>query len=97
METGLRIPIDRGRELTIYVDGQPVRAYAGETIATVLMANGQRTFRHTTPGHSPRGLFCGMGVCFDCLVTVDTVPNIRACVTQVQDGMRIATQEVAHA
>jgi len=76
--------------LAITVDGQPVQAFAGETVATVLLALGQRTFRHTGKG-SPRGLFCGMGVCFDCLVTVDGVENVRACMTPVAEGMVIAT------
>ncbi len=46
----------------------------------------------TTAGGEPRGVFCGMGVCFDCLVVVDGVPSTRACVTWVRDGMAVATQ-----
>jgi predicted molibdopterin-dependent oxidoreductase YjgC len=76
--------------LTIQVDGEPVQAYAGESVATVLLALGRRTFRHTEQG-APRGLYCGMGVCFDCLVTVDGVENVRACMTPVAEGMVIAT------
>jgi aerobic-type carbon monoxide dehydrogenase small subunit (CoxS/CutS family) len=60
-------------------------------VATVLLALGRRTFRHTGHG-APRGLFCGMGVCFDCLVTVDGVENVRACLTPVTEGMVIATE-----
>jgi aerobic-type carbon monoxide dehydrogenase small subunit (CoxS/CutS family) len=76
--------------LTILVDGEPVQAFAGESVATVLLAQGRRTFRHTEHG-APRGLFCGMGICFDCLVTVDGVENVRACMTPVAEGMVIAT------
>jgi predicted molibdopterin-dependent oxidoreductase YjgC len=83
--------VQRGETLTIEVDGRPVEAFAGETVAVVLLAMGRRSFRHTDKGHAPRGLFCGMGVCFDCLVTVDGVPNVRACMTPVRAGMVVAT------
>jgi aerobic-type carbon monoxide dehydrogenase small subunit (CoxS/CutS family) len=76
--------------LTVEVDGEPVPAFAGESVATVLLALGRRTFRHNEHG-APRGLYCGMGVCFDCLVTVDGVENVRACMTPVVEGMVIAT------
>jgi predicted molibdopterin-dependent oxidoreductase YjgC len=72
----------------IEVDGQPVLAHPGQTIAAALMASGRRTFRHT-PGGAPRGLFCGMGVCFECLVTVDGLAGRRACMTPVRPGMQI--------
>jgi len=77
--------------LTVEVDGQPVQAFAGESVAAVLLALGRRTFRHTEKTGAPRGLFCGMGVCFDCLVTVDGQANVRACVTPVRPGMAIET------
>jgi aerobic-type carbon monoxide dehydrogenase small subunit (CoxS/CutS family) len=83
------------RPLTITVDGQPVRAFAGESVASALLALGRRTFRHTGHG-APRGLFCGMGVCFDCLVTVDGVENVRACLTPVAEGMEIDTEGRGH-
>ena len=81
----------RGQAVTITVDGVPIQAYLGETIAGALLANGQRAWRRTENG-KPRGLFCGMGICFDCLVTVDGVSNVRACVTPVSDGMVIETE-----
>ena len=64
---------------------------AGETVAAVLLAAGYRKFRNSDKEGAHRGIFCGMGVCYDCLVTVDGVPNVRACVTQVRNGMRIET------
>jgi predicted molibdopterin-dependent oxidoreductase YjgC len=75
----------------VTVDGDPVQACPGETVATVLLAEGRQTFRHTDHLHAPRGLFCGMGVCFDCLVTVDGQANVRACMTSVRAGMIIQT------
>ena len=82
----------RGPRLTLTLDGNPVTAYDGETVATVLLAEGHIATR-TTPGGEPRGVFCGMGVCFDCLVIVDGVPNTRACMTQVRDGMDVRRQD----
>jgi len=82
----------RGPEVTISLDGRPVVAYAGETVATVLIAEGHRATR-TTVGGEPRGVFCGMGVCFDCLVVVDGAPNTRACMTFVAEGMDVRRQE----
>jgi len=82
----------RGPQVTISLDGRPVVAYAGETVATVLIAEGHRATR-TTVGGEPRGVFCGMGVCFDCLVVVDGAPNTRACMTFVAEGMDVRRQE----
>ncbi len=86
-----------GKAVAVVVDGQAVEAYPGETVATVLLALGRQTFRHTDRLHSPRGLFCGMGVCFDCLVTIDGQPNVRACMTPVQAGMVVETGGASHA
>ena len=81
----------RGQAVTIIVDGVPVQAYLGETVAGVLLAQGRRAWRRTAKTGQPRGLFCGMGVCFDCLVTVDGHPGVRACITPVADGMVVQT------
>ncbi|MDL1895854.1 (2Fe-2S)-binding protein [Anaerolineae bacterium CFX7] len=77
---------ERGESFSITVNGQPVAAYPGESIATVLAAAGFRAFRQTDANNSPRGIFCGMGICFDCLVTVDGLPNQRACMTEARAG-----------
>jgi D-hydroxyproline dehydrogenase subunit gamma len=77
--------------VAVIVDGETEVAYPGETVATVLLAMGRQTFRHTDQLHAPRGLFCGMGVCFDCLVTIDGQANVRACMTPVRAGMTIET------
>jgi predicted molibdopterin-dependent oxidoreductase YjgC len=92
----LRLPLgpelERGPALTVVVEGRPVTAYLGETVATVLLAEGHLAMRTTVDG-SPRGVFCGMGVCFDCLVVVDDQPNTRACMTFVAEGMRVSRQD----
>jgi predicted molibdopterin-dependent oxidoreductase YjgC len=72
----------------IDVNGQSIPARHGQTIAAVLLAAGQRAFRRTERGEL-RGLFCGMGVCFDCLVTVNGLAEQRACMTPVEPDMQI--------
>ena len=94
MESGdLRMAgVERGRALDFLMDGAEVRAYEGESIAAALFASGHRFTRWTARTGEPRGYFCGMGVCQDCLVSVDGLPNVRACVTPARDGMRVETQ-----
>ena len=94
MSKNLRIQqgVDRGQPFEIHVNGQTVTAYPGETIATVLLAEGWQMFRHTALSGEPRGPFCGMGLCYDCLVTVNGHPNVRACVTHVQPGDKVERQ-----
>lgn len=74
-------------------DGRAVRFEPGQTVGAALMAAGVRSWRTTRVHGRPRGLFCGIGICFDCLVDVDDAPNQRACVTPAEDGMRVRTQE----
>lgn len=80
--------LERGPAVTITVDGLAVTAYAGETVAAALLAEGVAATRRT-PGGAPRGVFCGMGVCFDCLAVVDGLPNTRTCMTWARDGMDV--------
>jgi aerobic-type carbon monoxide dehydrogenase small subunit (CoxS/CutS family) len=84
--------VTRSPAFQIQVDGQPVAAYPGETLATVLIAAGLRPFRRTLLLGQLRALYCGMGLCFDCLVTVNGRPNIRACLTRAQPGDRVQRQ-----
>jgi predicted molibdopterin-dependent oxidoreductase YjgC len=81
-----------GRRLLLTIDGRPLPAREGQTVAAALLAAGRRTLRHTARRGEPRGLFCGMGVCFDCLVQIDGRPNVRACQAIVAEGMRVETQ-----
>jgi len=83
--------VHRGREISILLDGEKIKAFEGESVAAVMMVNGNVAMRTTTEGQ-PRGVFCGMGVCFDCLVVVDDVPNTRACMIWVKEGMKVTTQ-----
>lgn len=81
----------RGRPLDVTLDGDAIEAYEGETVAAVLLAEGPRPFRSTAGAAEPRSYYCGMGICFECLVTVDGRRNVRACMTRVHDGMVIET------
>jgi len=73
-------------------DGEVVPARAGMTVAAALWASGRRVWRITERGQMARGYFCGDGVCYDCLVSVDGQSNLRACLTTVEPGMRVTTQ-----
>jgi predicted molibdopterin-dependent oxidoreductase YjgC len=86
--------ITRGTSFEIEVDDQKVTAYEGESIATVLMAAGIRAFEHHATPHAPSRLFCGMGTCQQCLVTIDDLPNCQACQTFVRPGMKVKTTHV---
>ena len=83
--------LERGARVVVTLDGRPVTAYEGESVAALLLAEGITATR-VTNGGEPRGVYCGIGVCFDCLVVVDGVPNTRACVTWVRDGMNVERQ-----
>ena len=85
-------PAARGRALRILVDGQPLDCHEGESLAAALLASGRRFTRYTARASEPRGYFCGMGVCHDCLVTVEGLPNVRACMTPVKEGLRVEIQ-----
>jgi aerobic-type carbon monoxide dehydrogenase small subunit (CoxS/CutS family) len=55
-----------------------------------LMASGRRVFRHASSERHPPGIFCGMGICYDCLVTVAGQEQVRACITLVREGMQVS-------
>ncbi len=74
---------------TVTFDGRPVPTIPGESVGAALTNAGIRSWRTTRHAGRPRGLFCGIGVCYDCLLTVDGQPNQRACLTAVRPGMRL--------
>ena len=86
------LPEDKALDTTIYVDGKEIPAKSGEPIAAALLAAGIRVFRKTAKKGYPRGIFCGIGRCTDCVMTVDGKPNVRTCVTPVRAGMKVETQ-----
>ncbi|OYP13947.1 proline dehydrogenase [Streptomyces sp. FBKL.4005] len=82
-----------GEPCTVTFDGRPLPALPGQTVAAALWAAGVTAWRSTRGTGRPRGVFCGIGVCFDCLVTVNDRPNQRACLVPVRPGDVIRTQE----
>ena len=86
-----RLPDDGAPAVTIVVDGTAVTARAGDTVAAALLVAGLRAFRATAVSGAPRGPFCMMGACFDCVVTVNGRRNVQACLVRVEDGMTIET------
>ncbi|ASJ10041.1 sarcosine oxidase subunit alpha [Thermococcus sp. P6] len=83
---------ERGREVTIYFRGQPIRAHEGETVAAALHAAGIRVLNRSPNKNRPRGLFCAIGKCSSCLMVVNGIPNVRTCITPVKEGMVIEPQ-----
>jgi hypothetical protein len=90
--SGFRIEagLDRGEQFQFFCDGEPVVAYPGESIAAALLAAGRRIFRTTFRGEG-RGLYCGMGVCWECAVTLDGQASVRACMTPATPGSQVET------
>jgi D-hydroxyproline dehydrogenase subunit gamma len=86
--------LERGPLVRLTIDGQPATAYLGESVAAALLADGSGDLStRTTRDGDRRGVFCGMGVCFDCLVVVDGIPGTRACMTWVREGMAVSRQD----
>ncbi len=81
-----------GKMLNITVDGKKIKAREGEMIIAVLLNAGIRINRFTSKHKEPRGIFCGIGQCTDCIMTVNGIPNVRTCVTPVEREMVIETQ-----
>jgi len=86
-------PLPVAKEVIIIVDGKKIKAYEGEMISTAIVASGIKTFRYTSKKKEPRGIFCAIGRCTDCVMEVNGRPNVRTCVTPVEDNMVINTQE----
>ena len=78
--------------LTFEFNGKPVKARAGDTVASALYRSGQRIFTRSFKYHRPRGLLCLSGKCPNCLMNVDGTPNVRTCMTPVRAGMRVTHQ-----
>ncbi|RFA11550.1 proline dehydrogenase [Subtercola boreus] len=78
--------------IRIAVDGRPVDGLAGQSIAGVLLGSGTLAWRTTSKNARPRGVFCGIGVCYDCLVEVNGQRDVRACQRRAADGDTVSTQ-----
>ena len=83
---------DPRTSVTITIDGVATRVEAGDTVAAAVMASSDPVCRQTPATGAPRAPFCMMGVCFDCLIEVDGVPNRQACLVEVREGMTVRRQ-----
>ncbi len=83
---------DSGAAVGLKVDGKPVRARTGDTVAAAMLAAGIGHCRTTPVSGAPRAPYCLMGVCFDCLVTIDGIGSRQGCLVPVRDGMAVETQ-----
>ncbi len=79
--------------VSLSINGTVVDAEVGETILTVLIREGHRRIRLSKKNREWRGFYCGMGTCFECLVEVDGIPNVRACITPIYAGMQVTLSD----
>lgn len=82
----------KGPLVTFTFDGKTIEGFEGESIAAALEAAGVMVHRYTAKKHKPRGIFCAIGRCTDCVMIVNDKPNIRTCVTPVKAGIKVETQ-----
>src|SRR5262249_16814398 len=87
-----RLPDANASMIEVTIDGRRARVRAGDTVAAALLCAGVLASRVADVSGTPRAPYCMMGVCFECLVTVDGVGNRQGCLVPVAPGMRIATQ-----
>lgn len=87
------LSFDRGEIVHFTYNGKPMEGYSSETIAAALHAAGVRKLAHSSQLHRPRGLFCAIGNCSSCFMTVNGEPNVRVCVTKLKEGMVVEEQE----
>ena len=81
------------REVTFTFNGKSFKGIEGQSIAAALMATGVRELRKTRFEEEPRLIFCGIGICFDCVVVVNGVANQRACLIEITEGAKIESQK----
>ena len=87
-----RLPEAAGKSISLTIDGKGAQARDGDTVAAALLAAGIDHCRTTPVSGAPRAPYCLMGVCFDCLVTIDGVGSRQACLVAVREGMAVETQ-----
>ncbi len=83
---------EKGRLVKFTFDGKEYEGHEGEPIAAALKASGVMIHRYTKKEHRPRGIFCAIGRCTDCVMIVNGKPNVRTCVTPLEEGMEVKTQ-----
>ncbi len=87
------LSMDGRKKVTITVDGRSLDVLEGEILAAALWVNGFISLGHNPSDGTHRGMYCGIGHCYECRVTVDGVEDLRSCLIQVRDGMRVSLQK----
>ena len=87
-----RLQSDGRARVTLTIEGERVEARGGDNVAAAMLAADMLQCRTTPVSGEPRAPYCMMGVCFDCLVTIDGVGNRQACLVHVQEGMVVERQ-----
>ena len=78
---------ETARKVVFTFEDQQIEARAGDSVAAALIANGIRHLRDSVVSGAPRGIYCMMGACYDCLMEIDGMPNRQACMTEAIDGL----------
>ena len=87
-----RLPETRAKTVSLTIEGKRVDARPSDTVAAAMLAAGFEHCRTTPISDAPRAPYCMMGVCFECLVTIDGVGNRQGCLVPVREGMRVELQ-----
>lgn len=87
------LQFNRGRKISFTFNGQTLYGYENESIAAALHANGVKVLGHSLFKHRPRGFYCAIGNCSSCLMVVNGEPNVRTCITDLEEGMVVEAQQ----
>jgi len=87
------LTFDRGEKIKFTFEGREMYGYKGESVAAALHANDVKVLGHSLFKHRPRGIYCAIGNCSSCLMVVDGEPNVRTCVTDLKEGMKVELQK----
>ena len=87
------LDFQRGKEVTFKFNGEELKGYEGETVASALHAANVKVLGYSIFKHRPRGFYCAIGNCSSCLMIINGEPNIRTCITELREGMEVETQK----
>ena len=85
---------DTAPEVTLFINGREITATAGQSVWSAMALSGQTVTRRAALSGEDRSAYCAMGVCFECMVEIDGVPNQQACLRRVAGGMKVCTQDI---
>lgn len=86
------LQFQHGKKVSFTFQGRKLQGYSDEPIAAALVAEGIKVLSHSKKFQRPRGFFCAIGKCSSCLMKVNGIPNVRTCVTRLEEGMVVERQ-----